>query len=190
MRVVAGSARGHKLVAPDGSATRPTSDRVREATFNALNSLDAIDEAIVLDLFAGSGALGIEALSRGAAHCTFVEHDRGALVAVRANLAATGLADRAEVVAADGLRFVDRPRPVDLVLADPPYAFADWPDLLTSIDRLHPGTITVVIESDRDVEPPATWTSVRQKRYGGTLVLIARKPSDQASGATPPSPTE
>src|SRR5436309_16131800 len=124
MRVVAGSAGGLRLVAPAGPATRPTSDRVREATFNALGSLGAIEDRDVLDLFAGSGAMGIEALSRGAAHVTFVESDGRALQAIRTNLDTTALADRATVVAGDALTFVRTcGRRFDLAVLDPPYAF-------------------------------------------------------------------
>src|SRR3954452_20915171 len=97
MRVVAGTARGRPLRAPRGNDIRPTSDMVREAIFNSLTSMDAIADATVYDLFAGTGALGIEALSRGAAHVTFVDHDRTAIAAIEANLAATGLADRQAV---------------------------------------------------------------------------------------------
>src|SRR5918998_3417279 len=99
MRVIAGRWGGRRLQAPPGDATRPTSDRVREALFSILGA--RVDDARVLDLFAGSGALGIEALSRGAASATFVDHDPDALAAVRANLDGTGLADRATVVRAD-----------------------------------------------------------------------------------------
>lgn len=156
MRVVAGEARGRRLQTPPGNATRPTLDRVREATFNALGSLDAVDGARVLDLFAGSGALGIEALSRGAAHCTFVERAAPARRAIVANLEATGLVDRADVLAADALAHVERlaGRPdaqvpsgaapatasseaagVDLVLLDPPYDTDDdaWARLLGAV---------------------------------------------------------
>ena len=94
MRVVAGRPRGRVLRGPAGTATRPTSDRVREAMFSMLSSMDAIEGAPVVDLFAGSGALGIEALSRGAASVTFVDHDRAALAAIRANLAVLGDAGR------------------------------------------------------------------------------------------------
>ena len=100
MRVIAGTARGRKLVAPHGNTVRPTADRVRQATFNALESRGAITDARVLDLFAGSGALGIEALSRGAAHCTFVEKDRSAVEAVNRNLETLGFTARATVVPA------------------------------------------------------------------------------------------
>jgi 16S rRNA (guanine966-N2)-methyltransferase len=176
-------------VAPEGDGTRPTSDRVREATFNALVSLGAVDGAEVLDLFAGSGALGIEALSRGAATCTFVEHDRRALAAIRTNLAATGLTDRATVVPGDAVRFLDHPPSADLLLADPPYAFEDWDRVLAAA-----GPELLVIESDREIALPPTWEAVRRKWYGSTLVLIARRPPDQASQATSPTsrpnPTE
>ncbi|MDQ1424148.1 MAG: hypothetical protein QOD72_1646, partial [Acidimicrobiaceae bacterium] len=130
MRVVAGSARGRRLVAPEGRDTRPTGDRVRQAVFNALTSLDAVVDARVLDLYAGSGALGIEALSRGAAHATFVERSSVALAAIRANLDTTGLGGRATVVQADALSWLPARDAVDLALVDPPYAFAEWSSLL------------------------------------------------------------
>jgi 16S rRNA (guanine966-N2)-methyltransferase len=113
MRVVGGTARGRRLDAPSGDRTRPTSDRVREAIFNALWSRGVLDGARVLDLYAGSGALGIEALSRGAAHATFVESDRDARRAIAANLGACGFTDRAGIAAMSVDRFlagrVDRP---------------------------------------------------------------------------------
>ena len=176
MRVVAGTARGRRLVAPEGRATRPTSDRVREATFNALGSLGAIVDAAVLDLFAGSGALGIEALSRGASSATFVDSDTAAIAAIRANLAATELADRAEVVPRDADRFLETAaasrRAWDLALLDPPYAYDDWATLLGAL----PADLAV-IEADRAVDPPAGWEVLRSKRYGSTTVTIARNVS-------------
>ena len=171
MRVVTGTAGGLRLVAPQGRETRPTSDRVREATFNALGSLDAIEGARVLDLFAGSGALGIEALSRGAAHATFVERDRAALDAIKANLATTGLADAASVVAADATSFVSSgPPSFDLALLDPPYGYDGWDALLAAL----PADLAVV-ESDRPVDPGEGWTVVRSRRYGTTVVGIFRR---------------
>src|SRR5438093_104252 len=103
MRVVAGTARGRRLQAPPGRDVRPTSDRVREAVFSSLASLDVIEGATVADLFAGSGAMGVEALSRGAASATFVDSSAAAVAAIRANLADTGLAGTATVVRADVL---------------------------------------------------------------------------------------
>ena len=172
MRVVAGIARGRKLVAPKGDATRPTSDFVREAIFNSLQAHVDLDGATVLDLFAGTGALGIEALSRGAAHATFVERSRPALTALRANLDATGFATAAPtiatVLAADAMT---APLPsVDVAFADPPYAFSGWDDLLTRVDAT-----LVVIESDREIEPPAGWRVLKTKRYGTTVVVLATK---------------
>ena len=107
MRVIAGEKGGRRLLAPPGHGTRPTSDRVREAAFSMLDSLGVLDGARVWDLFAGSGAMGIEALSRGAAHATFVEQAKGAVSATRANLAAMGYgSSRATVVCADVLSWV------------------------------------------------------------------------------------
>ena len=167
---MAGEARGRHLAAPDGRDTRPTSDRVREAIFNSLRSMDRLDGALVVDLFAGSGALGIEALSRGAAHCTFVEKHRGAVAVIEANLASTKLADRADVRTADAISFAAKAGSADLVLADPPYAFDGWDGLLATLCASF-----VVIESDRAVEPPRPWTVVRCQRYGTTVVTFASR---------------
>ena len=170
MRVVAGQARGRRLVAPPGTDTRPTSDRVREATFNALRSIDAIADARVLDLFAGSGALGIEALSRGAASCVFVESDPSAVAVIHQNLAHTAVSG-GTVVRADVMRWtITHREPFDLVLADPPYAFDDWSALLDSVDAP-----LVVIESDREIDPGTPWLITRSKRYGGTVVAFVAR---------------
>jgi 16S rRNA (guanine966-N2)-methyltransferase len=168
MRVVAGVAKGRPLVAPPGTDTRPTSDRVREAVFNALGSLDAVAGARVLDLFAGSGALGIEALSRGAASATFVDNNHGAIEAVQTNLAATGLTGT--VIRADAHRYDDGP--FELALLDPPYATTDdeWAWLLDHLDAQ-----VVVVESDREIDLGAAWEVLRSKRYGNTIVQIARR---------------
>ena len=168
MRVVAGTAKGRRLVTPPGLDTRPTSDRVREAIFNALGSLDAVQGARVLDLFAGSGALGVEALSRGAASAVFVDVSQAALDAVHANLEATGLEGTA--VRMDAHRYDDGP--FDLALLDPPYATTDdqWKALLTHLDA-H----VAVIESDREIDLGARWELLRSKRYGSTVVQIARR---------------
>ena len=170
MRVVAGTARGRRLVAPGGTDTRPTSDRVRESIFNALGSLDAIVGARVVDLFAGSGALGIEALSRGATHCTFVEPGRAALSAIRRNLDGAGVDERATVVERTAESFLrGRPGPFDLALCDPPYAFDDWPALLAVLDAAF-----VVCESDRPVDLGPGWSATRTRRFGGTVVTFGR----------------
>ena len=168
MRIVAGRWRGRRLVAPPGRATRPTSDRVREALFSILGPLDG---ERVLDLYAGSGALGLEALSRGAAHATLVERAPPALRALRANVEALG-AD-ATVIAADVARFLrdagESGALYDLVFLDPPYRAnigeISLPPVLASGAR-------VVAESDRrsplDLPIPVT----DERRYGDTLIRI------------------
>ncbi len=171
MRVVAGSARGLRLVTPPGDAVRPTTDRVREALFNSLASLDVLRDAVVIDLFAGSGALGVEALSRGAGYVTFVDASADALRAVRTNLESTRLDPDAAVVRSDALEFLRRSSGTryDLALVDPPYAFDGWPDLLAALDA-----DLVVIESDREIDPGDDATVLRVRRYGSTVVTIAR----------------
>ena len=122
MRIIAGEWRGRKLVAPKGDATRPTADRTRETLFSMLTSrLGSFVDVTVADLFAGSGALGLEALSRGAAHCLFVEQNRGALDAIRANIAPLDARARTRVDAASVTQLRARTEPLDLILLDPPY---------------------------------------------------------------------
>ncbi|MEM7779206.1 MAG: 16S rRNA (guanine(966)-N(2))-methyltransferase RsmD [Pseudomonadota bacterium] len=122
MRIIAGEWRGRKLIAPKGDATRPTADRTRETLFSMLTSrLGSFEELRVADLFAGSGALGLEALSRGAAHCLFVEQDRTALDTIRANIAAFNAGPRAHVDAGSVTSLRAAHQPCDLILADPPY---------------------------------------------------------------------
>lgn len=122
MRVIAGQWRGRLLRAPRGDATRPTADRTRETLFNMLASrLGSFEELCVADLFAGSGALGLEALSRGAAHCLFVDEDRAATDCIRANAAALGCTDRMAVQQQSATRLAPASTPFDLLLLDPPY---------------------------------------------------------------------
>ena len=135
MRVIAGQWRGRPLVAPQGQATRPTADRVREALFSMLASrLGGFEGLAVADLFAGSGALGIEALSRGAASCLFVEQDRAALDALRANLAKLGATG--DVRATSVLSLGPAPAPLDLLLLDPPYGSGAGAVALDKLARL------------------------------------------------------
>jgi len=122
VRIIAGAWRGRKLVAPKGDATRPTADRMRETLFSMLTSrLGSFEGLQVADLFAGSGALGLEALSRGAATCLFVEQDRAAVEAIRANITALGVRDQARVETGSATQLRAATAPLDLILVDPPY---------------------------------------------------------------------
>lgn len=122
MRIIAGEWRGRKLVAPPGDATRPTADRTRETLFSMLTSrLGSFEELRVADLFAGSGALGLEALSRGAAHCLFVEQDRAALDAIKANIQTLDARAKSRIDANSVTRLGPAKEEYDLILADPPY---------------------------------------------------------------------
>jgi 16S rRNA (guanine966-N2)-methyltransferase len=178
MRVVAGTLRGRPIVAPEGEGTRPTTDRAREATFNSLVSLGAVEDAKVIDLFAGSGAMGIEALSRGAASCAFLERDRKALDSIRHNIKTLQLADNTTVLSGDVMTNVVALRNVDLVLADPPYDFDRWADLLTVLNLvIAPGGV-VVTESGREIQPPEGWEAIRSKRYGRAWVAFLQRSDD------------
>lgn len=172
MRVIGGSARGRPLRAPRAGVVRPTSDRVREAMFDVLTHLDALWAKRVLDGFGGSGALGIEALSRGASSVTFVEADRRVATALEANLISTGFAGApgVRIVRGDLLAHLATDQMhYDLALLDPPYAFEDWARLLGLVNAE-----VVVVESDREIELPAKFQIHRCYRYGTTLVTVAR----------------
>jgi 16S rRNA (guanine(966)-N(2))-methyltransferase RsmD len=174
LRVIAGRYGGRRLQAPAGAATRPTSDRVREALFSILGA--HVDGAVVLDLFAGSGALGIEALSRGAARATFVESAPPALRALRGNL--TTLGADAEVVRADALRWLRAAsggeRQYSLVFLDPPYrrAAALGAELSAALPAVLGLAALVVSESDRRAPLELTIPTHDERRYGDTLIRI------------------
>lgn len=172
MRVIAGSARGLRLTAPPGQDIRPTLDRVRESLFNIL--MPRIEGARFLDLFAGTGANGIEALSRGAQHAVFVEKDRQALVAIRNNLLQTRLAKAGEILVLDLPRQMERINgSFDIVFADPPYAFDAYPELLEGIasQGLIAENGLLVIEHARRVALDTAYGALercRETRYGDT----------------------
>lgn len=173
MRIVAGTAGGRNLVTPDGDDVRPTKDRVREAVFNSLNSYGWVEDRAFLDLFAGSGALGLEALSRGASRCTFVDNDRRSIAIVAQNVESLNFGAQATIRQGDAMSLVATVEPHDVALLDPPYDFDAWEDLLASV----PAEV-VVIESDRAVAPGARWEILKEKRYAGSVVVIARRASD------------
>ncbi|TKR23428.1 16S rRNA (guanine(966)-N(2))-methyltransferase RsmD [Cellulomonas hominis] len=191
-RVVAGSVGGRTLAVPP-QGTRPTSERVREALFSRLEHLDAVEDARVLDGYAGSGALGLEAASRGAAHVVLVEWGKAAAEVCRKNVAALGLRGRVDVVRERVEAYVARPaaEPWDLVLLDPPY---DVPDatlaevLAALVPALTVESVVVVERSTRSAAPP--WPEGMHgfdtRAYGETAVhLGARSPLDDAPSDAP-----
>ena len=191
-RIIAGTAKGRRLATPKGSETRPTSDRVREALFSAVEAwCGSLLGLRVLDLYAGSGALGLEAWSRGADHVTLVESDRRTAALISANARDLGC-DRADVRAATVTTTLSRSPalPYDLVLSDPPYPLATEAvvaDLVALRDHgwLGPGALVVVERSSRGV--PLTWpdglTASRDRRYGETMLWYGHAgPDDPATG--------
>ncbi|MBM4125011.1 MAG: 16S rRNA (guanine(966)-N(2))-methyltransferase RsmD [Nitrospira sp.] len=190
MRVIAGSQKGRRLRGPQGPGLRPTSDRVKEALFSIL--APRIDHARFLDLYAGTGAIGIEALSRGAQAATFVEPHRASLRVLQANLQLCGLASKADVRACTAAAFLKRQtqaeRPYDLVFADPPYdEIEDGLDLLSALGAsamIAPDCLVVLEHRSKLVVPPQVGGLVRlrQYRYGDTtLSMFSRQPEGDHS---------
>ena len=185
MRVIGGEFRGRRLSAPDARSVRPTSDRAREAIFDMLFSLGGVEDLQVADLFSGTGALGIEALSRGAAAVTFVDRDPDSLDLIRQNLASVGLADAerdgyATVIRADVDNWVATTLSrYDLILCDPPYAYDGWETLIRQL----PGEL-VILESGAELPEVDGWGVLKSKRYGGTIVTVARPEPVSQKGAS------
>ena len=175
-RIIAGVARGRRLAVPPGTGTRPTADRAREGLFSSLLSLLDLDGARVLDLYAGSGALGLESLSRGAGSATMVEDDPAAVTAIRANIEAVGLPE-AFVVAQRAETFLSHPAEprYDLALLDPPYDVEVAPALAALLPWLAPHAVVVVERATRSGAPP--WpvglTEERSRRYGEATLWYA-----------------
>jgi 16S rRNA (guanine966-N2)-methyltransferase len=182
VRIIAGDFRGHPLVAPRGRATRPTSDRVREALFSILGDVEGLD---VLDLFAGSGALGLEALSRGARHATFVETAHAAVQAIRANVESLDVRARTRLVAGDVRRALREVSGIGLVFLDPPYAASDTEAVLADLDAS--GALLdgawIVLEHASRTEPPegsAARTLRFTRTYGDTALTFYRHEAKEA----------
>ena len=179
MRIIAGSRKGHRISAPRGSSTRPTGDRVREAAYNLIGP---VEDAAVLDLFAGSGALGLEALSRGARRCVFAETDRDACRAISANLEKLRLTG-AVVHCRDALAVVHEEtaagRAYDLVLVDPPYE--DWaalePRLAEALPAVLAGDGLLVVETDERTHPALPLAEATSRRYGAARLTLYRHPA-------------
>ena len=178
MRIIAGEWRGRKLVAPAGQSTRPTADRTRETLFSMLTSrLGGFEDFRVADLYAGSGALGLEALSRGAAHATFVETDRSALQAIEANVAALGAESRVAIRAVSANSLL-KSHPFDLIFADPPYEPGSGSEVADAVAKsgwLPPGG-WMAVETHRGdaVEPPAGWEIDAERDVGRARLTILR----------------
>ena len=180
MRIIAGDWRGRKLTAPAGDTTRPTADRTRETLFSMLVSrLGSFDGLSVADLFAGSGALGLEALSRGAARCTFVEQDAAALKALKANVAALEAGTRADVRASSVLSLGPAKEPLDLLLLDPPYnsgAGAVALDKLQRLGWIGPAT-WISLETAVNDEPEVKGLeAVADRKVGKARLTLLRMP--------------
>lgn len=182
MRVIAGSARGRTLFSPSGNRVRPTADRVKEALFSSLGSrFGSFTGLAVLDLFAGSGALGIEALSRGAATAVFVDSHPDSLLLVRKNLELTGLANPAEILRLDAVKalalLAAGGKRFDIILADPPYAEKELAEqllLLLAAGSLITAAGVIALETDSKAELllPDNLTQLSRKTYGDTAVWM------------------
>lgn len=192
MRVITGTARGHKLKAPGGMSTRPTADRVKETLFNLLG--DRVIDSRFLDLFAGTGGIGIEALSRGAAQAVFIEKNPRAVRVIRENLLHTGLADRAVVHRQDAVSALDMlgksEQIFDLIFVDPPYLKGYEEKVLEKINNnglMDEKGILVIESSKKDTLPEHTGqlTMVRREKYGDTLLnFYRRQPLGYPKGGT------
>jgi 16S rRNA (guanine966-N2)-methyltransferase len=187
VRIVAGAWRGRRLTAPPGTATRPTADRVRQALFDMLlhapwGGREAVEEATVLDAFAGTGALGLEALSRGAAQAIFIERDRAALAALRANIAACRAEGRTRVLAADATA-PPQGSPCGLVLLDPPYGAGLVPRAVAALAAagwIAPGAL-ILAEIGREEVVPTLGEILAERPHGAARLVVWR------GGATLPA---
>ncbi len=188
LRIVGGRHRGRMIAAPEGQTTRPTSSRARESLFNILahagwreDGTSPLNGARVLDAFAGSGALGLEALSRGASHATFFDNDATAVRLIGENLRKLGETGTGKVVRADATRPPPAREPCGLVFLDPPYRSGLAAPALAALAAagwLAPGAVaTVELAHNEDLAPPSGFTIVDERRYGAAKIVILRAPS-------------
>lgn len=188
LKIVGGKHRGRALMAPEGTATRPTASRAREALFNILahaswraDGTSPLIDARVLDAFAGSGALGLEALSRGAQHVTFLDNDASAIRLIGENLRKLGETATAKVVRADAMRPPPAREACDLVFLDPPYRSGHGAPALAALAGtgwVAPGAIvTVELAHNEDIVPPPGFEAIDERRYGAAKIVILRNKS-------------
>ena len=179
MRIIAGQFRGRPLQAPPGPGTRPTADRVREALFSMLASrIGSFEGLRVADLYAGSGALGLEALSRGAEHALFVENDRKAQTVIQINASKLGLSDRVRVVGSS-TRALPRSEPFDLILADPPYKAGSGSAVVKAVaeaDWLAPGGWMSIETARGDSVEPLDFNIELERDFGRAKLTLLRRP--------------
>ena len=182
LRLVAGRHRGRRLAAPEGLTTRPTAERVRQALFDMLwhapwAGRDRLEGARVLDAFAGTGALGLEALSRGAAHATFIEQDRAALAALRRNIATIGEEERSRVIAGDATRPPVAAAPASLLLLDPPYGKDLVPRALAALGAagwIAPGALVAAEVAKADPLDIPGFETVAERAHGAARLVFLR----------------
>lgn len=181
MRVTAGSGKGRKLKVPSGGRVRPTADKVKQALFNILG--DLVQDAVFLDLYAGTGGIGVDALSRGASRAVFVDDSRDSLKAIQQNLESAGLKERATIIAAKAESFLKRaPEQFDIIFLDPPYT-AEQPALLELVSGsavLKDGSIVISehFKKQRSPERQGMLVLYREAVYGDTVLAFYRKSSD------------
>lgn len=177
MRIIAGAWRGRAIEAPPGDATRPTADRVRETLFNMLKSrLGSFEDLRVADLFAGSGALGLEALSRGAASATFVERDSNAVSAIKRNAAKLGATERTHVFGSSAVA-LPRSGPFDLIFADPPYAAGSSDAVIEAVAAagwLSPGGILCIETARKHAVAPGPFELEAEREVGAARITLLR----------------
>ncbi len=187
MRIIAGTFKGRRLTPPKDMSARPTADRAREALFSILSSRGDIDQGMrVLDCFAGTGALGLEALSRGAAHATFIELNPDALAVIKTNIHALGVLGATTVIKTDATKPPKADQPCDLVFLDPPYRKDLVAPCLTALTRTrwlsNSATVVVEIAADENVETLAGFVIEDDRRYGAARILILRLDRGLAGG--------
>jgi 16S rRNA (guanine966-N2)-methyltransferase len=179
MRIIAGEWRGRPLIAPEGRATRPTSDRAREGLFSMLQSrLGSFEGLRVADLFAGTGALGLEALSRGAAHCTFIDSDRNAVASIQRNIAAFGAGARADIRSQSVEHASPPSQPCDVAFMDPPYAAGLAAMALSRVGNpgwLASGALLSIETEGRLENIPVPFSVETERRFGKAYIHLLRR---------------